>query len=243
MSRHARQRSITDIYHVIQRGIDRMLIFREADDYQMFLNLLRLEANKSFEVYCYCLMDNHVHFIVRSDNLSFYIHHLASIYAMWFNHKYERHGYLFQDRFKSEAIEDEGYFLRCFRYILKNPVKAGICKTVAAYRWNSYQAYFSKNMPWITTQFQDSYFDSKEDFQSFIDDENTDECMDINLHNNLTDHEALVLFQKKLNGKELTELSPQQQRLLLKEMKETPGIRNKQLARISGVGFNIIRRL
>lgn len=138
MSRQARQRSITDIYHVIQRGIDRMVIFRDDDDRQMFLNLLRLQVCESFKIYCYCLMDNHIHLLVKSDRLSFHIHHIASIYAMWFNHKYNRRGYLFQDRFKSEVIEDEGYLLRCFRYILRNPVKAGICEKIEIYGWSSY---------------------------------------------------------------------------------------------------------
>ena len=82
MSRQARQRSITDIYHVIQRGIDRMVIFRDDDDRQMFLNLLQLQVCESFKIYCYCLMDNHIHLLVKSDRLSFHIHHIASIYAM-----------------------------------------------------------------------------------------------------------------------------------------------------------------
>ena len=121
MSRQARQRSATEVYHVIQRGIDRMAIFYDDDDRQMFLNLLSQQVSESFKVYCYCLMDNHFHLIVKSNKLSFHIHHIASVYAGWFNHKHERRGYLFQDRFKSEAIEEEGYLLRCFRYILHNP--------------------------------------------------------------------------------------------------------------------------
>lgn len=142
MSRQARQRSITGIYHVIQRGVGRMLIFLEDDDRRMFINLLRQQVGEHFKVYAYCLLDNHIHLIVKSDQLSVSIHRIFTVYAMWFNHKYERTGYLFQDRFKSEAIEDQGYLLRCLRYVLQNPLKAGLCDKISAYKWSSYHAYY-----------------------------------------------------------------------------------------------------
>lgn len=243
MPRQARQRSVTDIYHVIQRGINRIAIFGEDDDRQMFLNLLRLQVGQSFVVYGYCLMDNHFHLILKSDRLSFHIHHIASIYASWFNHKYNRCGYLFQDRFKSEAVENEDYFLCCLRYILKNPVKAGICKKIGEYRWNSYRFYFSQNETWISKDFLDSYFDSKEDLDAFLGEEDTNDYMEADLKERLTDSEVLELLQEKLGGKNLYELPAQQQRQLIKEIKIIPGVRSKQLARITGIGLNIIRRL
>lgn len=67
--------------------------------------------------------------------------------------------------------------------------------------------------------------------------------MEVNLKERLTDSEVLGLLQEKLGGKNLHELSAQQQRQLIKEIKTIPGVRNKQLARITGVGLNIIRRL
>lgn len=123
MPRQARQRSNTDIYHVILRGIDRMAIFYTDDDRQMFLNFLKMQISDHFKIYCYCLMDNHEHLLLKSESLSSQMHHLASLYAMRFNRKYERCGYLFQNRFQSENVENESYLLNCFRYILRNPVK------------------------------------------------------------------------------------------------------------------------
>ena len=99
MSRQARQQSNTGVYHVIQRGVNRMLIFHEDADRRMFLDLLKSQAGEFFKVYCFCLMDNHIHLIVKTSRLSFYIHRILTAYAIWFNHKYEREGYLFQDRF------------------------------------------------------------------------------------------------------------------------------------------------
>lgn len=243
MSRHARQRSVTDIYHVIQRGIDRMLIFRDDDDNRMYLNLLRLEICDSFEVYCYCLMDNHVHLIIKSNQLSFHISHIASVYAMWFNHKYERSGYLFQDRFKSEVIEEEGYLLRCFRYILRNPVHAGICKSVSAYEWSSYQLYFNRPNSFLSTAFLNLFFDSKIDFQAYVQEEDAEKCMDIDQNDHLTDSEVRKIVDDKLNGKKWNELSACQCKTVLREIMQNPAIRNKQLARITGIGLGIIRHV
>lgn len=66
MSRQARQQSNTGVYHVIQRGVNRMLIFHEDADRRMFLDLLKSQAGEFFKVYCFCLMDNHIHLIVKT---------------------------------------------------------------------------------------------------------------------------------------------------------------------------------
>ena len=65
MSRQARQQSNTGVYHVIQRGVNRMLIFHEDADRRMFLDLLKSQAGEFFKVYCFCLMDNHIHLIIN----------------------------------------------------------------------------------------------------------------------------------------------------------------------------------
>lgn len=243
MSRQARQRSITDIYHVIQRGIDHVVIFHDNDDRRMFLNLLKSEICLSFEVYCYCLMDNHIHLIIKSNKLSFHIRHIASVYAMWFNHKYERRGYLFQDRFRSEVIEEEGYLLRCFRYILRNPVKAGICQKAKDYPWSSYPVYFNPVSTFISTDFLHLFFDTKKDFQAYLQEEDEEEYMDIQQSERIPDSKVDELLHAQLKGRNLLELSKRDQRQILKKLKQNPCIRNRQLARITGIGFNIIRRL
>ena len=218
MSRQARQRSATEVYHVIQRGIDRMAIFYDDDDRQMFLNLLSQQVSESFKVYCYCLMDNHFHLIVKSNKLSFHIHHIASVYAGWFNHKHERRGYLFQDRFKSEAIEEEGYLLRCFRYILHNPLKAGLCKTVSSYNWSSYHAYYNAHDSFICSEFLPLFFDRKEDFEAYICSEDDGKYMDIDRMNNLTDNEVKHLIEKKSAGDDFATLPINVQKKIIKEL-------------------------
>lgn len=243
MSRQARQRSDTDIYHVILRGIDRMPIFRRDDDRQMFLNFLRLQISAHFKVYGYCLMDNHIHILVKSDNLSVQMHHLASLYAMRFNHKYNRCGYLFQNRFKSEAVESEGYFLRCLRYILRNPVKAGICRNPSAYRWSSYHAYFTDTRTYVNTKFLAVFFQSKQDFEEYMAVDNTDRCIDTDQLERLTDEEVKHILNQKLSGKKFEELPKSEKYGLLRELKSKTNVSLRQLARITHISYNIIRRL
>ena len=243
MSRQARQRSATEVYHVIQRGIDRMAIFYDDDDRQMFLNLLSQQVSESFKVYCYCLMDNHFHLIVKSNKLSFHIHHIASVYAGWFNHKHERRGYLFQDRFKSEAIEEEGYLLRCFRYILHNPLKAGLCKTVSSYNWSSYHAYYNAHDSFICSEFLPLFFDREEDFEAYICSEDDGKYMDIDRMNNLTDNEVKHLIEKKSAGDDFATLPINVQKKIIKELKEYPSISLRQLARLTVITFHTTRGL
>ncbi len=128
MPRRAR-RSETDIYHVMLRGINKQPIFENDDDKSRYIDIIR-EYNKSkkFQVYGCCLMDNHVHLLIHEgeDVISTVIKRICSSYVYWYNKKYERVGHLYQERFKSECVEDNNYFINVLRYIHQNPVKAGI---------------------------------------------------------------------------------------------------------------------
>lgn len=85
-------------------------------------------------------MGNHVHLLLREgkEPLSQIFKRLGVRYVYWYNWKYKRTGHLFQDRFKSEPVEDDTYFLAVLRYIYQNPVKAGLCEKPEEYQWSSY---------------------------------------------------------------------------------------------------------
>lgn len=129
------------IYHVMMRGVNHQIIFEHPKDYTRFQDLLnqmahpRDELNQplppSSTIYAYCLMPNHVH--------------ISAAYALFYNKKYERVGHLFQDRFKSEPVNDESYFFTLIRYIHQNPVAAGLSADVASYPWSSWKEYESGN--------------------------------------------------------------------------------------------------
>ena len=118
MARKARRHSNTGIYHVMLRGINRQDLFHEESDYLFFLERLHLLAHPKNEknepasplcdIYAYCLMTNHVHVMLatKEKELSDVVKPLAISYARYYNTKYSRCGYLFQDRFKSEPVDD-----------------------------------------------------------------------------------------------------------------------------------------
>ncbi|MDR1272666.1 MAG: transposase [Clostridiales Family XIII bacterium] len=140
MPRKKRETSATGIYHVLLRGINKQNIFEEDEDYDKFLGFLgQVKKLSGFELYAYCLMGNHVHMLLKEkeESISMAIRRLGARYAFWFNWKYQRSGHLFQDRFKSEPVETDAYFITVINYIHQNPVKADICKEAADYMWGS----------------------------------------------------------------------------------------------------------
>ncbi len=93
-------------------------------------------------MYAYCLMGNHVHLLMRTDEndepMGQIFRRICAQYVYWYNGKYERVGHLFQDRFRSEPIENDAYLLSVLRYIHQNPVKAGMVHDMADYPYSSY---------------------------------------------------------------------------------------------------------
>lgn len=159
MSRHPRILSETDIYHIMLRGNERKNIFLEGEHKKRFLEGLETRQKEiGFCIYSYCLMNNHVHLLLNTNknDLASIMKGIAVRYASYFNWQQERVGHVFQDRFKSEAIEDERYLLAVVRYIHNNPVKAGLVQAPDDYIWSSYRFYANPkyNSPrWLDTSF------------------------------------------------------------------------------------------
>lgn len=130
-------------HHVMQRGNDRQLIFRDIEDYEAFLRWLGAAA-KQFQVaiHAYVLMSNHLHLLVTPADdrgLARMMQWVGRYYVPYFNQKYSREGTLWQGRYKTTVVEAERYFLICSRYIELNPVRAGMMADPAQYRWSSYR--------------------------------------------------------------------------------------------------------
>jgi len=144
MVRKSRCKSNSGIYHAMARGNDRQLIFRDPADYRKYLRILgECKTISGFKLYAYCLMPNHIHLLIQegSEDLGKSFQRIGSRYATWFNKKYQRCGYLFQDRFKSSPVDDNRYFLALLRYIHRNPTSAGLCCNVADYKWSSFREF------------------------------------------------------------------------------------------------------
>jgi putative transposase len=147
LPRQARKKSSTGIYHIIIRGINHQVVFHDEEDYARFHQTLRRYKEKSaYEIYAYCLMDNHVHLLlkVNQEPLEQIMRRICGSYVYWYNAKYQRIGNLFQDRFKSEAVEDDRYLLTVLRYIHQNPLIAGIVQRIENYPWSSMREYLGE---------------------------------------------------------------------------------------------------
>jgi len=153
MTRQLRQQSSTGIHHVMLRGINRQIMFETDDDYRKFIFILHdmVAPKDQFKrplpprcaIYAYCLMTNHVHLLIqeKDDKLPHIIRDIASRYAMYYNNRYEHYGHLFQDRYKSEPVNDAAYFLTLIRYIHQNPVAGGLSNDVESYKWTSWHEF------------------------------------------------------------------------------------------------------
>ncbi len=118
-------------HHILNRGVNRRVIFNTSQDKEKFLEILcEVAEHYDFTIHAYVLMSNHYHLLLenRRENLSAGMRQINSIYAQYYNKKYKRTGHLWQDRFKSWYIFDETYLFVLFKYLEFNPIAAGICK-------------------------------------------------------------------------------------------------------------------
>lgn len=139
MPRQARQISRSGIYHMILRGVNKQRIFEKPSDFEAMRRIIKYvqttDTHKNpleepaFFLYAYCIMDNHVHLLIQPNNQEpgNIMKRIMTAYALYFNNEYERVGHLFQDRYKSEVVEDKEYFFTLLDYIHQNPVEAKIC--------------------------------------------------------------------------------------------------------------------
>ncbi len=182
MPRTARKISRTGIYHVMLRGIGRQVIFEDKEDGRRFLEILRkCKEQIGLKIHAYCLMTNHVHLLVQTDGketLGNALRRAENAYVYWYNTKYQRTGHLFGDRFRSETVEGDISFLRTLRYIIQNPMKAGMEDAPGTYPWSSYGAYTGMNDRLTDTDAAASMFDSREELLAFLREKNEDPGME-----------------------------------------------------------------
>lgn len=147
MSRPARKAFDTNYFHVIVQGIGKEKIFETGRLKSEYLNDLQMfKAFHGIKILTYCVMDNHCHLLVYSpsaENLGAYMRRVNTRYAQYYNHIRDRVGYVFRDRYKSQAVFEGDYLINCMVYIHNNPVKAGIVQNAADYTYSGLQCYYS----------------------------------------------------------------------------------------------------
>lgn len=164
-------------------------------------------------------------------------------FVYWYNRKYKRIGPLFQDCFRSEPVETERYFLTVVRYIFQNPVKAGIVSAVNQYKWCNYSAYCGEN-DFTDTDKVLSFFSETKDFISFVNEESSEECLDVCSMNSIqiTDEIAQKLVTKISgckNASEFQKLERNNRNFYIQELRKA-GLSIRQISRLTGVSKSVV---
>lgn len=250
MPRKPRSISPFDLYHVVVKGADRQLLFEERNDYLKYLDMLSYYKDKfGVNIYAYCLMSNHVHLLVHVPDipLDSFFRGLNTCYAVWFNMKYDRTGFLQQGRYHSEAINDFSQLFAVVRYIHCNPCKAGIEKYPGEkYPWSSIYAYNLSNPSFVDTEYILNLFGGSAPFKAFHLEQNDDSFLDISsTRKRLPDDvakEIIIETTHCLTVKDFQKLSMSERdkNILLLHSK---GISVRQMNRLTGIPRGIIERV
>ncbi len=200
---------VNQIYHVFNRSIAKQPIFINTRDFKRITKLIdfyryknlplrfshfqrisyeekveikntfMIQENLSIDILCYCIMPNHIHFllrVVKSQGISNFMRNLQNSYSKYFNTKYHRTGSLFQDMFKAVLIETNEQLIHVSKYIHLNPATAYMVEIdkLETYEWSSFKSYLVND---INSLIEDrtvmNFFRTKEDYKSFVLDQAT----------------------------------------------------------------------
>ena len=240
MLRQARKESPTGYYQVMMRGNNREPILKLVRYKFYFQELLTMV--EKIDIAAYCIMDNHVHIVVKGDilNVSSEIKRINIKFAMMINREEKRIGHVFQGRFRSEEIFDDSHFLQVIRYVHNNPVKAGIVTKPHDYFWSSFTEYAKAIVNVVSTEqleFVQHYFGGKKEaFIQYHDKQDFSEFLDIkeDVERCKIDAGQMIIEQfcevrGILSRREINRVSGLLEELILKLLQETT-LRHRQIA-------------
>lgn len=166
------------LYHVTSRGDRRGPIYRDHTDRQSWLEELGKVCSRfNFVVHAYCEMTNHYHLVVETvdGNLARGIRQLNGAYSQLFNRRHSLVGHVFQGRYKAILVQKESYLLELARYVVLNPVRAGMVAAPEDWAWSSYTHFMnSKSIPgwlevdWLLSQFGANRQNARREYNRFV---------------------------------------------------------------------------
>jgi len=189
-------------------------------------------------------MNNHVHLLIKKNKeaVSVFMKKINVSYVHWFNKKYDRIGHLFQDRYKSEPVENDSYLLTVVRYIHQNPVKIGL----PIENWTSYSDYLKNkglvNVGFILECFSGNRKDAVNKFIHFMNEKSSDVCIDSFDSNKLSDKDAEKIISEismVTFNRDLQRIKKDERNIILSKIKKE-GIPVRQIARITGINRSIV---
>jgi len=192
-------------------------------------------------------MNNHARLLLqeREEDIANIMKRINISYVFYFNKKYKKTGHLFQDRYRSEKIEDDSYLLMATRYIHKNPVKAGIVKKAEKYKWSSYKGYIEEDTvlakaidkELVLGIFSEDKNEAKEEFIKFTNMKEEDKFIEIDEKaNRMEESQAIKLWNELAKSEESLEEK-------LKKFKEKTNFPLRKLAEITGINKDKINKI
>ena len=176
------------------------------------------------------------------------IKRICGSYVYWYNRKHDRVGHLFQDRFKSEIVEDDSYFLTVLRYIHQNPLKAGLVAEIEKYRWSSYHNYLEKSgfvdVGFALAMFSNISTQALKNFIGFMNEMNEDKCLDYEEGKRVLDSDVRrYLLQHGISS--ISTIQHMEKGIrdeIIRAMKSIDGVSIRQLSRVTGISKSVIDR-
>ncbi|GAB4418444.1 MAG: hypothetical protein OHK0032_14430 [Thermodesulfovibrionales bacterium] len=166
------------VYHITSRGNARQEIFLDDKDFAGFLDVLCFVVKRyNWILHAYCLMSSHYHLLIETPegNLSRGMRQLNGIYTQQFNRRHNRVGHVLQGRYKAILVDKDNYLLELCRYIVLNPVRAGMARGPRGWQWSSYKdtAGYSKGIScltkdWILLQFGRERAEAEDRYREFV---------------------------------------------------------------------------
>lgn len=246
------KRIITEvgIYHIYLRGNSRFVIFYDDEDRDVFYSHVQKSALKhNVQLFAYALMDNHVHLLAKSNNLSAFVSSILVCYVKWYNAKHKSSGNLFSSPYSSAPKNSMQKFKNSLIYILLNPVEAGIVKNAIDYKWSSAGLYFDEDKLKsskikVDTELVKLLFESESKFlaelkKSDFTDGEIKEGKEIRILVSYAELNKILL--KQLAGKSLTELSRKELRSLANTLKSNTRASYIQIANLLHVSYEFVR--
>jgi REP element-mobilizing transposase RayT/DNA-binding transcriptional regulator YiaG len=257
MARPARIKSKSGIYHIMLRGNERRNIFHDEEDYQKFIQIInQKKQDEAFRVHAICLMSNHVHMMISEgkEDVAKVMKRITVSYVIYFNRKYQRVGHLFQDRYRSEEVEGEGYLLSLARYIHQNPVKAKIVTKVEEYPWSSYKKYLEPekgieievDTELVLNLISEDRKKARKEYIKYMALDNNDAFIDLpKEEEKMTEKDAYELYEKMLREKGQTreEKSGDLKEEIIKEFRQKTGLSVRKIAEITGLNKDKVNKI
>ena len=166
------------VYHLTSRGNERSTIFRDDLDRTKFLGFLgAVVSGARWKLHAYCLMGNHYHLLIETPlgNLARGMQRLNGRYTQWFNFHHDRSGHLLQGRYKAILVEKEEHLLELCRYVVLNPVRAGMVDDASRWSWSNYRATAGVSAPpdwldvrWTLSRFSPKRSRAREAYRRFV---------------------------------------------------------------------------